>query len=80
MGRKIKNNEVIEAKFSALQISSNTYQTGGIYVTKDENVNFPQRTQIDNKIRLVIVIGKDEHLNNPSLPTCYCPKYRYNKF
>lgn len=65
-------NSSIEEKFMELKISSLTFQSGGVYMTKDYNVLFPGRKKIEDKHRMVVVIGNKTDLNDPMLPIVTC--------
>lgn len=64
-----KKNSDMKEKFAKLKISSQSFQAGGIYVTKDINVLFPGREEIVDKPRLMVVFGNKKDLNDPMMAT-----------
>jgi mRNA-degrading endonuclease toxin of MazEF toxin-antitoxin module len=58
----------IRAQFKALNIPPRSFQAGGVYLTKDPNVLMPGRNHIEDKPRLVIVMGNQQILENPLEP------------
>lgn len=64
-----QGNPSIKKQFAKLKISSHTFQSGGIYMTKDINVLFPGRNIVEDKPRMVVVLGNKNDLNDPLLPT-----------
>lgn len=70
MTKKGKFNSELKEKFAQLKLSPLTFQSGGIYKTKDGNVLFPTRKSIkdEDKPRMVVVMGTPEQLNDPLLP------------
>lgn len=69
MPKRPKNEDIAE-QLKKLNISSRSFQAGEIYLTEDVKVRFPGRAQekIEDKPRMVIVLGNDADLNDPLLP------------
>lgn len=65
---KNKINPDIKEKLKGLKLSSISFQAGGIYKTSDEKVLFPTRKNVKDKPRMVVVMGNEKDLNDPTLP------------
>lgn len=65
---KNKINPDLKNKLAELKLSPQSFQTGGIYMTKDEKVLFPTRKNIEDKPRMVVVLGRQEELLDPMVP------------
>lgn len=50
-------------------MSPMSFQTGGIYMTNDQKILFPERHEIKDKPRMVVVLGREKDLNDPLLAT-----------
>lgn len=72
MTRKSNINPEIQEKFKQLNLSSQSFQAGGIYMTKDNCVLFPGRNKIEDKPRMVVVLGRESDLNDPLMPIVSC--------
>ena len=72
MEKKNKVDSEIANKLSELNLSPQSFQAGGIYMTRDDKVLFPGRNKIKDKPRMVIVLGRESDLSDPMMPTVSC--------
>lgn len=69
MGRRLnKFNPELREKFAELNISAESFQAGTIYETRDLEVKMPGRAVIEDKPRLVVVLGSKKNIENPLEP------------
>lgn len=66
---KAKPFNSLKDKLSEYEITSRSFQSGEVYMIDDKKVLFPGRFYIEDKPRMVAVIGNTNHLNDPLIPT-----------